>query len=146
MKMTPTQRRILQAVLYEAFAVSFVGPGLSFLLGSPALSSIKLAIFMSTIALTWSFIFNTAFERWESKQKETTRSWARRAVHTTGFEGGLVVMLVPIMAWWLGTTLLVAFLADLAVLAFFFVYSFVFTWAFDQVFGLPASVTHKCEA
>jgi uncharacterized membrane protein len=59
--------------------------------------------------------------------------------HSTGFEGGLVVVLVPLMAWWLDTSLWVAFVADLGVLLFFFVYSFAFTWVFDRVFGLPAS-------
>jgi uncharacterized membrane protein len=79
------------------------------------------------------------FERWEARQSRKGRSVLRRLVHSSGFEGGLVVMLVPLMAWWLGTSLWVAFVADLGVLAFFFVYSFVFTWVFDRVFGLPAS-------
>ena len=48
-------------------------------------------------------------------------------------------MLVPIMAWWLDVTLLTAFVADLGILAFFFVYAIVFTWTFDRIFGLPQS-------
>jgi hypothetical protein len=32
-----------------------------------------------------------------------------------------------------------AFVANLAVLVFFFVYATAFTWAFDRLFGLPAS-------
>jgi uncharacterized membrane protein len=55
-------------------------------------------------------------------------------------------MLVPVMAYWLETTLLNAFLADLGILAFFFVYAIAFTWAFDRVFGLPQSATKTCEA
>ena len=54
-----------------------------------------------------------------------------------GFEGGLLVMLVPLMAWWLHVTLLEAFVADLGIFVFFLVYTFAFTWAFDRVFGLP---------
>jgi uncharacterized membrane protein len=46
-------------------------------------------------------------------------------------------MLVPIMAWWLDIGLLEAFLADLGILAFFFVYAIAFTWCFDRVFGPP---------
>ena len=31
------------------------------------------------------------------------------------------------------------FVADLGLMAFFFFYTMAFTWAFDRVFGLPAS-------
>ena len=55
-------------------------------------------------------------------------------------------MLVPLMAYWLDTTLLGAFLADLGILAFFFVYAIAFTWAFDRVFGLPRSAANTCGA
>ena len=50
-----------------------------------------------------------------------------------------MLFLVPLMAWWLDISLLEALIADLAILAFFFVYAIAFTWAFDRVFGLPAS-------
>ncbi len=101
---------------------------------------------MSTVALAWNYVFNGWFERWEARQPVKGRSLARRLAHGLGFEGGLVVMLVPVMAWWLNTSLLNAFVADLGVLAFFFVYAVGFTWAFDRVFGLPQSAAHHCEA
>lgn len=63
----------------------------------------------------------------------------RRLAHGTGFEGGLTVLLVPVMAYWLETTFLAAFFANLSLLAFFFVYAIGYTWAFDKVFGLPQS-------
>ena len=56
-----------------------------------------------------------------------------------GSEGGLVVMLVPFFAWWLEVSLWQAFVLDLGLLLFFLGYTFVFNWAFDRVFGLPAS-------
>jgi uncharacterized membrane protein len=65
--------------------------------------------------------------------------------HGVGFEGGLTVLLVPVMAWWLDTTLWVAFMTDLGLLAFFLVYTMVFTWAFDQVFGLPQSALPQAD-
>ncbi len=91
------------------------------------------------IALCWNYVFNAVFEKWESRQLVKGRSWARRLAHGAGFEGGLTVLLVPVMAYWLGTSLLTAFLANLALLAFFFVDAMGFTWAFDKVFGLPQS-------
>lgn len=63
----------------------------------------------------------------------------RRLAHGAGFEGGLTLILVPVMALWLNTSPLNAFLANLGLLAFFFIYAIAFTWAFDRVFGLPDS-------
>ncbi|MES2352788.1 MAG: PACE efflux transporter [Pseudomonadota bacterium] len=144
--MTPRIRRAVQAVLYETLAVAFVGPVLSLIFEQPASSTITLAIFMSTVALVWNYVFNSIFERWESRQKIKGRSIWRRLAHGLGFEGGLVVMLVPVMAYWLQSSLLHAFIADLGFLAFFFVYAIVFNWAFDALFGLPDSAKGDCEA
>jgi uncharacterized membrane protein len=129
----------VQAILYEVFAIAFVGPVLSVVFDEPPTSTIGLAIVLSSIALGWSYLFNTIFEYWESRQPVRGRTFTRRLAHGLGFEGGLTVILVPVMALWLNTSPLSAFLANLGLLAFFFVYAIVFTWAFDLVFGLPAS-------
>jgi uncharacterized membrane protein len=91
------------------------------------------------VALSWNYVYNAAFELWEARQAARGRSLARRLAHSAGFELGLVVLLVPLIAWWLDVTLWQALLADLGLMAFFFFYTMVFTWAFDRVFGLPAS-------
>jgi uncharacterized membrane protein len=134
---------VLQAVLYEAFAIAFVGPVLSLAFDKPATSTLGLAFVLSSIALAWNYVFNAIFERWESRQPVGGRSFPRRLAHGIGFEGGLVVMLVPVMAFWLDISFLNAFLANLGLLAFFFVYAVAFTWAFDRVFGLPQSASRK---
>jgi uncharacterized membrane protein len=137
--MSPRTRRVLQAVLYEVGAIAFVGPVLGLAFDKPARSTFLLAVVLSSIALCWNYIFNAAFERWESQQLVKGRSFARRLAHGTGFEGGLTLILVPVMALWLDTTFLAAFLANLGLLAFFFVYAIGYTWVFDKVFGLPQS-------
>lgn len=137
--MTPTRRRVLQALLYEVFAIAFVGPVLGWAFDKPQTSTLLLAVVLSSIALCWNYVFNALFEKWESRQLVKGRSFARRLAHGAGFEGGLTVLLVPVMAYWLDTSFLTAFLANLGLLAFFFVYAMGFTWAFDKVFGLPQS-------
>jgi len=47
------------------------------------------------------------------------------------------------MSFWLDISPTAAFVANLGLLAFFLVYAIAFTWAFDRVFGLPASAMHK---
>jgi len=137
--MTPRTRRVLQALLYEVFAIAFVGPVLGLLFDKPFATTLALAVVLSAMALSWNYIFNAGFEWWESRQAVKGRSLARRVVHGAGFEGGLTLILVPVMAWWLDTTFLNAFLANLGLLLYFFVYAIAFTWAFDKVFGLPQS-------
>lgn len=137
--MSPVTRRVLQAILYEVIAIAVVGPALSLAFDKPQGSTFGLAVVLSTIALLWNYVFNWLFERWEARQAVGGRSFARRLAHGAGFEGGLVVILVPVMSLWLGITPAAAFVANLFLLVFFFFYAIVFTWAFDRVFGLPAS-------
>ena len=137
--MKPTQRRVLQAVLYELFAIGVVGPVLGWLFDEPMGSSLALAVVLSAMALTWNYVFNALFERWEARQVVRGRSLARRVAHGFGFEGGLALLLVPLVAHWLDMNYWHAFITDLGLLMFFLVYTMVFTWVFDRVFGLPAS-------
>lgn len=141
--MSPRTRRVVQAILYEVFAIAFVGPVLSVAFDKPATSTLGLAVVLSSIALAWNYVFNALFERWEARQAVRGRSFLRRLAHGTGFEGGLVILLVPVMSFWLEITFFEAFLANLGLLAFFFVYAIAFTWAFDRVFGLPASALER---
>jgi uncharacterized membrane protein len=137
--MSPLRRRVLQAALYEGIAVAIVAPTLAWLFDSPGVTALALTLATSAVALSWNYVYNALFERWESRQAVKGRSAARRLAHSAGFELGLVVLLVPLIAWWLDVTLWQAFLADLGLMAFFFFYTMAFTWAFDRVFGLPAS-------
>lgn len=132
-------RRVVYIALYEAIAIVIVSIGLDAMAEGGLLHAGVLAVMTSVVAVVWNLVFNHAFEWWESRQPVRGRSVARRVAHAIGFEGGLVVLLVPIMAWWLRVSLLQAFLMDVALVVFFLVYTFVFTWAFDRIFGLPAS-------
>jgi uncharacterized membrane protein len=141
--MTPITRRVLQAGLYELIAIAVVGPVLGLAFDKPQASTFGLAVVLSTIALAWNYVFNWLFERWESRQAVRGRSLARRLAHGIGFEGGLAVILVPVMSLWLEISPAEAFVANLGLLVFFFFYAIAFTWAFDRIFGLPASASKE---
>lgn len=137
--MSPVTRRVFQAILYEIGAIALTSPIIGLAFDASASSALTLAAIMSTIALAWNYVFNAIFERWESRQVIKGRSIWRRLAHGIGFEGGLVTMLVPLMAYWLNISLLNAFYAEMGILLVFFVYAVAFTWAFDKIFGLPES-------
>lgn len=135
------KRRVVYITLYEAIAIVAASVGLALASGEGIGHSGALAVAASVIAVLWNLAFNAVFERWESRQTVRGRSVKRRIAHAIGFEGGLIAFLVPMFAWSLGVSLLQALVMDLGLVAFFLVYTFVFNWGFDAVFGLPASAT-----
>ncbi len=135
--MKPITRRVVQALLYEIGAIALTSPIIGFAFDASTSSALTLAAIMSTIALAWNYVFNAIFERWESRQIIKGRSIWRRLAHGIGFEGGLVMMLVPLMAFWLNISFVDAFIAEIGLLLMFFVYAITFTWAFDKIFGFP---------
>lgn len=137
--MTITQRKLWQALLYETGAVIVVTPIIVWVFDHDVASSFWLSLAMSTIAVVWNYLFNSGFEAWERKQLIKGRSWQRRLAHGVGFEGGLALFFVPLIAYWLSVSWWVALITDASLLLVFFVYSIAFTWAFDRAFGLPDS-------
>lgn len=132
-------RKIIQAISYEAIAMLFITPAMALVYQQQLTHSAALSLMISTVALGWNMLFNLLFEAWERRQARRERTFWRRTLHATGFEGGLVVLLVPLMAWWLQISLIQALLADIALFVFFFFYAFAFQWGFDRVFGVPES-------
>ena len=132
------KRRVVFVMLYEAIAIA-VSSLLFMAIGQGAGASGAMAVAASVIAIVWNVSFNTLFEKWEARQRVKGRSVLRRVVHAMGFEGGLALILIPLMAWWFGVGLWEATLMEAGLLLFFLVYTYVFNWSFDRIFGLPAS-------
>lgn len=138
-KLQGVWRRVVYISLYEVLAIALAGLGLMLMSGESLMASGALATATSAVAVVWNLVFNSLFERWEARQAVKGRSVKRRIAHAVVFETGLVLMLVPLIAWWLGIGLWEALVMDLALVVFFLIYTFAFNWAFDAVFGLPAS-------
>lgn len=136
-------RKLLYITLFEAFAIALSTLLLKLMSGAPTLSTGFAAVAASVTAMAWNYVYNSLFEAWESGQARKGRSVLRRVCHAIGFEAGLIVVLVPLFAWLLGTSLLASLALNLAMIVFFLVYAFVFNLAFDKVFGLPASAGGK---
>ncbi|MCY1504650.1 Chlorhexidine efflux transporter [compost metagenome] len=132
-------RKIVQAVLYEAVAVFCISPALSLVFDEGLIYSTALSIMISAVAVTWNMIYNYVFEFWESRQAKRARTLFRRVIHSIGFEGGLTLILLPLISYWLDVSWIAALATNLALFAFFFFYSFIFQWAFDRVFDVPDS-------
>jgi len=136
------KRRVVFVCLYEAIAIACAS-FLFMVTGQSAGHSGGMAVAASALAIVWNVGFNHLFERWEARQRVRGRSVARRVAHALGFEGGLALMLIPLMAWWFGVSLWQATLMEAGLLAFFLLYTYAFNWCFDRCFGLPASAAPR---
>jgi uncharacterized membrane protein len=132
------KRKVVYVTLFELIAVGLTSSALV-LGGHDVRHAGVAALASSVIAVIWNFAYNALFEAWEARQVVRGRGFLRRAAHAIGFEGGLVLVLVPLFAWWLRISLWQALLLDAGLLLFFMLYTFLFSLAFDRVFGLPAS-------
>ena len=136
--MQGVKRKLVYVTAYEIIGMAISALGLALLSGNAPSSTGPLAVIITTIAVSWNFIYNALFEHWESRQTSRTRTLKRRIVHAVGFQLTLVVYLIPLIAWWMGISLLEALLLDMALIVIIPCYTFVFNWAFDLIFGLPA--------
>ncbi|HGE8335220.1 TPA: PACE efflux transporter [Serratia marcescens] len=137
--MQGVRRKLVYVTAYELIGMTISALGLALLSGHAPSSTGPLAVVITTLAVSWNFIYNYLFEWWESRQASRTRTLKRRILHAVGFQLTLVVYLIPLIAWWMGITLWQALLLDMALIVIIPCYTFLFNWAFDKLFGLPAS-------
>lgn len=79
--------------------------------------------------------FNLVFDhllRW--RRGDVRKTLPLRVVHAVLFEATLLVLLLPIFAWWLNVSLIAALYMEVAFVAFYMVYAFGFTWGYDTLF------------
>lgn len=124
--------RILQAIGFECLAILICTPLLAWIMDKPLLDMGAVTVLIALLALGWNVVFNGFFDRMLKRLNVGHNAWTR-VVHALLFEGGLIVMGVPLIAWWLSVSLWQAFLLDIGVLLFFLPYTYVYHWGYDVV-------------
>ncbi|MGY2262571.1 multidrug/biocide efflux PACE transporter [Pseudomonas sp. SDO55104_S430] len=122
--------RIFQAIGFELLAILICTPLLAWIMDKPMLDMGVVTIAMAALALAWNVVFNGYFDRVLKHFSITHNAWTR-VVHALLFEGGLVALGVPLIAWWLNISLWQAFLLDIGVLLFFLPYTYIYHLAYD---------------
>ncbi|MBF6030128.1 multidrug/biocide efflux PACE transporter [Pseudomonas sp. P115] len=131
--MTPTKsmtERVCQALGFEGLALLICTPLLVWITGRPALEMGAVTLGLSLLALTWNIIFNSLFDRLKVRLQLAGGAWTR-VLHALLFEGGLIIVAVPLIAAWLNISLIQAFMLDIGVLLFFLPYTYVYHWGYD---------------
>lgn len=131
------KRRIIHTLSFEIIGLILAVPLFAWIFNDRLVHIGIMTVVMSLIAMVWNLTFNKIFELWEARQADQRRTIRRRIVHALGFEGGLLLATLPLIAWWMQIPLWEAFFTDLGYMLFFLVYGFMFNWSFDRIFGLP---------
>lgn len=137
--MRPAVRRAVYVGGYELIGAIFTIFVLGTLLGHNGGESTVTAILVSLTATAWNYVWNSIFEWAERRFGIKGRGPIMRIVQAIGYEGGLLIFTIPLVAFLLQVSLLEALVIESGLLAFFLVFTYVYSWAFDKIFGLPES-------
>lgn len=136
--------RLRQIVLFEIGGLVLITPPFAWASGVSLSDSIGMLALIALIAALWNGSYNTAFDWIEGRLTGRTadrRPWRLRALHAAGFEGGLLLMTLPVVMAWTGMDWLTALVADIALAVAYVVYAFLFNLAYDRLFP----ITQKTE-
>ena len=141
--MNPTKsitERVFQALGFEGLALLICTPLLVWVTGRPALEMGAVTLAISLLALSWNVIFNSLFDRLKVRL-QLPGGGRTRVLHALLFEGGLILLAVPLIAALMKISLLEAFILDIGVLLFFLPYTYVYHWGYDVIREKVASKT-----
>ncbi|UTW11546.1 PACE efflux transporter [Marinobacterium rhizophilum] len=131
--------RIRHTVGFELVGlVLLTGLG-SWLLGLDMQHFGALAVVFSLLAMVWNYYYNRLFDQWLLRHRGTSIKRQRdRIIHALLFEGGLLFITLPLIAWWMQVSLWQALVMDVGMAVFYLVFAYLYNLAYDRVF--PVSV------
>ncbi|WP_312242098.1 multidrug/biocide efflux PACE transporter [Pantoea sp.] len=130
MRTRSLKERFFHAAGFETLAILIVSPLAAWAMHKPLFQMGALAIALSTVALLWNMIYNAGFDRLFPLGR---RGLGLRLLHALGFEGGFIVIGLPIAAGMLNISLWQAFVLEFAFFLFFLPYTVAYNWGWDKL-------------
>ena len=127
-----SKRRIVHALSYEIILLVIIALALSFIFEMPLEVTGVLGIFMAVTSVIWNMVFNHYFEKFEAKH-QLKRTVRVRILHAIGFEGGLMLATIPMVAYAMNMSLWQAIVLDFSLTLCILVYTFIFQWCYDHI-------------
>jgi uncharacterized membrane protein len=136
--MRTTPDRIRHAVSFEVIGLLLVTPLAAFAFHMPMHAIGVVALVGSLLATAWNYLYNILFDHVSLRLRGTvTKTVPIRVLHAVLFEFGLLLVLLPFIAWYLGISIWQALVMDIGFALFYMGYAFAFNWAYDRVFPIP---------
>ena len=130
--------RIRHAIWFEIFGLLLVTPLGALAFAMPLHDIGIISAGSAAVAMLWNYVFNDGFDRVLLRTSGSTdKTILHRVLHAILFELGLMLMLMPLIAWYLGVSLWQALVMDVAFALFYMGYAFVYNLAYDRVFPIP---------
>ncbi|WKV52306.1 multidrug/biocide efflux PACE transporter [Dickeya fangzhongdai] len=122
--------RMAHAVGFEVMALLICAPLGAWVLGRSILQVGALSIMLSSVAMVWNVAYNSLFDRlWPVSR--VRRGLRVRMGHALGFEGGFILIGLPLAAWMLDITLWQALMVEIGFFLFFLPYTVAYNWLYD---------------
>lgn len=127
-----SKRRWVHALSYEVILLVIIALVLSYMFEMPMQVTGGLGIAMAVTSVLWNMLFNHYFEKFEAKH-QLHRTFKIRILHAIGFEGGLMLATIPMVAYALEISMLQAILIDLLMTLSILLYTFIFQYCYDHI-------------
>lgn len=130
--------RIRHVVSFEVIGLALVTPLGALLFDQPMVDIGVLSAIIAVLATLWNLGYNYLFDIvMRSVAGTTAKGAALRVFHAVLFEVGLLCVLLPFIAAYLGISLWQALMMDISFAIFYMAYAFLFNWVYDRIFPLP---------
>lgn len=130
--------RIRHAISFEVIGLLLVTPMGALVFDLPMQEMGVVSVVSAMIATAWNLVYNYLFDLAMTRTLGTTaKGGVLRVFHAVLFEAGLLCVLLPFIAVYLGISLWQALAMDVSFALFYMAYAFVFNWGYDRVFPLP---------
>jgi uncharacterized membrane protein len=137
--MRSTRDRVCHAISFELGGLVLVSPLGAWAFDLPVADITVVRMACAIIATVWTYAYNLAFDTILHRLSGgAVKSVPMRVLQAVLFEAGLLAMLTPLMARYLGISLVQALLMDVAFAVVFVLYAFVFNWVYDRILSVPA--------
>ncbi|MGR6834128.1 PACE efflux transporter [Aliivibrio wodanis] len=128
--------RIRHAILFELIGLVLIVGVLSqfgFEMGHVGI----MGVVFSVVATGWNYVYNILFDNYMIKRTGSTiKTTMNRVMHSLGFEGGLLILTIPAIAWFLNVSLVEAFILDIGLVVFYLFYAYIYNLAYDKIFPI----------
>jgi uncharacterized membrane protein len=136
--MRSTADRIRHALSFELIALAIITPLGAVVFDTPLKEMGVVTVVSATLATGWNYLYNLIFDHAMLRRRGSVlKTPAIRVLHAVLFEAGLLLVLIPFIALYLGVSLWTAFVMDVAFAGFYLIYAFAFNWAYDVIFPIP---------
>ena len=124
--------RVFHALTFEILAIFISAPLAAWITGHSVFDMGVLTAVVATIAVLWNMLYNWMFDRLQARLG-FDRTYAIRVAHACGFEGGLIFIAIPFVAWWLDISVWQALVLDIGFVLFYLPYGFLFNLGYDKM-------------